>query len=524
MKRKDFLKQIALSTAAVTMGSYSLKAASSGINWLDNPIYDTDRVLVIVRLAGGNDGLNTLIPLNQYDNYKKARPNVAIAQNKVLPIKNNTTLGLHPSMSEIQALYAEDKVQIVQSVGYPDQDFSHFRSTDIWMTGADSEQLLNTGTIGRYLKTEYPNYPIGYPNATMPDPLCIEVGYTQSLIFQGPLTGMGFTISSPDDFYKLIEGVQAPSPPTPAGEQLDYVRLVKSQSNQYGSIIKKAHEKVKIHKPYPVNNRLADQLKIVAGLIAGGLKTRIYMVTLDEFDTHDSQVDTTDTSKGEHSVLLQQLSQAIKAFQDDLTFLGIEKRVLSMTMSEFGRRIKSNASRGTDHGAAAPMFLFGSAVKSGILGKNPTIAATVTDADNIPMQYDFRSVYYTILKEWFCVNDQNLQEIMLKNYQPLSILKTTNCITTDIHEANQIAGDVVLTTYPNPFVNRIKVDFVSAGGQVMMQIFNGAGQSVATLLQGYYPPGNHSTEWEAEHLPTGLYYVRFQNGSVQQVNMVMKAK
>ena len=523
MNRKDFLKNIALGTASATFGSYTVKAASHGLSWLEDTAYDTDRVLVIIRLAGGNDGLNTLIPMDQYDKYVKARANVAIPPAKTLAMKNNTTLAMHPSMPEIRDLYAEGKVKIVQSVGYPKPDYSHFRSTDIWMTGADSDQLLNTGSLGRYLKTEYPNYPIGYPNKTMPDPLCIEIGYSQSLIFQGPLTGMGFTIKSPDDFYQLIDGVQTPAPATPAGEQLDYVRLVKSQSNQYGKLIKDTYAKVTQHKPYPTENKLGDQLKIVAGLIAGGLKTRIYMVTLDGFDSHDNQVISGDTTKGEHSELLKTLSQAVKAFQDDLTFLKVENRVLTMTMSEFGRRIKSNSSLGTDHGAAAPMLLFGSAVKSGILGENPFIPTNATDEDNIPMQFDFRSIYYTILKEWFCVNSQNLQEIMLKNYQTLDILKPTACITTAVHEANQIAGAVVLTTYPNPFVNRIKIDFVSTGGQVLIQIMNAAGQTIATLVRDYFPAGEHSTEWESD-AAAGLYYVRFQNGSQQQVDMIMKAR
>ncbi len=523
MNRKDFLKNITFGTAAMSLGPFSIKASNQGLSWLEDSMYDTDRVLVIIRMAGGNDGLNTIIPLDQYDNYKKARPNVAIATNKTLAVKNNVTLGFHPSMPEIQSLYADGKVKIVQSVGYPDQDFSHFRSTDIWMTGSDSKQLLNTGAMGRYLKTEYPNYPIGYPNNTMPDPLCIEIGNTQSLLFQGPLTGMGMSIQSPNDFYKLIDGVLTPAPATNAGEQLDYVRLVKAQSNQYGKIIKDAYAKIKQQKPYPNDNELADQLKIIAGLIAGGLKTRIYMVTIDKFDTHKNQVESSDTTKGEHSDLLKMFSQAVKAFQDDLSFLKIDNRVLTMTMSEFGRRIKSNASNGTDHGAAAPLFLFGSAVKSGILGKNPVIASKVTENDNLPMQYDFRSIYYTILKEWFCVNDQNLTEILLKKYQTLDILKPTSCISTAVHEANQAAGEIILTTYPNPFVNRLKIDFVCTGGHILIQIINGAGQHIATVLQTYLPPGEHSAEWAGEDLPAGLYYVRLQNGAQQQVNMVMKA-
>ncbi len=523
MKRKDFLRQIALGSAAAAFGKFSVQAATPLESWL-NLATDTDHVLVIIRMAGGNDGLNTLIPLDQYANYKNARANIAISDKKTIAMNGNTKTAFHPALSEIADLYNDGKVKILQSVGYPNQDYSHFRSTDIWMTAADTDQLLNTGTLGRYLKTEYPNYPIGYPNATMPDPLCIEVGYSQSLIFQGPLTGMGLSITSPNDFYQLIADQQTPAPNTPAGKQLDYVRLIKAQSNQYGDTIKKAYNKVKQQQPYPANNSLAAQLKIVAALIAGGMKTRIYMVTIDGFDTHDTQTEAADTTKGEHADLLKTLSQAMKAFMTDLMFLGAENRVLTMTMSEFGRRIKSNASYGTDHGAAAPMFLFGSAVKSGILGNNPTIKSSVTDDDNVPMQYDFRSVYTTILKEWFCVQNNDLQEIMLKNFQTLPLLKTSNCIPTAVHEANQNAGEVVITTYPNPFVASIKIDFKSKGGQTLIQVYNSAGVLLATPIKTYYPAGDYSATWNSEDLPVGLYYIRYQCGVEQQVEMVMKAR
>jgi uncharacterized protein (DUF1501 family) len=529
MKRRNFLKTTIPATAVIPaiLDGYSVKAFNSNsplMQALMDPMIDTDHVLVIVQLNGGNDGLNMVIPISTYSDYYNARTNVAIAQNRILPLTNYSQTGLHPAMTGLQALYNEGKLNIVQAVGYPAPNFSHFRATDIWMSGSSSTDVVNSGWAGRYLNTEYPNFPTGYPNNTMPDPLAIQIGSITSLTLQGPSVSMGMSITNPTSFYNLLNNVIDPAPNNPMGEELAYVRTVASQTNQYAQRIKTAANLVTTQNPYPTNNSLADQLKIVARLVKGGLKTRIYMVNYGGFDTHSLQVNATDTTTGTHANLLKNVSDAIKAFVDDCQYLGVQDRVIGMTFSEFGRRIKSNASGGTDHGAAAPLFLFGKPVIPGVTGINPTIPKTVTVNDNIPFQYDFRSIYASILERWFCVSTSTLQTIMFENFQSLAICNGAACGITDIDDPNQDAGEELISNYPNPFTTRTTIKFTTNGGHTLVQVIDMLGRVISTPVDKEYIAGTFTTDFDSMGLPFGVYYARFQNGSVQQVRPMLKVK
>ena len=528
MKRKDFLRY--MGAGALTfpglLNGFNVKARStSSMNPLLKPFFtDTDHVLVIIQMGGGNDGLNTVIPLDQFNKYANARETIYIPEGQVLPLNGVDNIGFHPSMNGLRTLFIDNKLTVIQSVGYPNPNYSHFRATDIWMTGADSDQILNTGWMGRYLKYEYPNYPAEFPNEQMPDPLALEIGYSQSLVFQGPLAGMGMAIARPEDFYALVTGEETPVPPTPAGDQLAYVRLIAKQSNVYGERIKEAYDSVTSQQNYP-DTWLAAQLKIVARLIAGGLKTRVYMVNATGgYDTHDSQVDYNDHTIGQHAELLEELSGGIKAFMNDINYLGVQDRVLGMTFSEFGRRIISNGSVGTDHGAAAPMFVFGSSLNGGVIGDTPFIPNNPNEDDNIPMQYDFRSVYATMLKDWLCVPESDLDETMLQDFPILPFVNSPGCVSTDTHELNQQAGKKLISNYPNPFTETTNITFESGGGRVIIHGFNGAGKLVATPYADMCPIGTHTVAWQAGDLPSGLYYCRIQNGGIQQVGQMLKVR
>ncbi len=492
-----------------------------------SPFTETDHVLVLIQLNGGNDGLNTVLALDQYGNLSNARSNILIPESDALPLEGYDATGLHPAMTGMQTLFNEGKLQIIQGVGYPQQNYSHFRSTDIWMTGSDADENLTSGWAGRYLEYEYPNYPVGYPNDTMPDPLAIQLGSLLSVTLMGSTNGMGVTIGSVDEFYNLVTGIQSPAPNTRAGKELSYIRLISQQSQAYNAVILEAAGNVtQQYSGYPAAgaNILADQLKIVARLVAGGLKTRLYMVSLGGFDTHSNQVEATDTTQGIHAGLLQLLSDAVYAFVRDLEFLGIQNRVVGMTFSEFGRRIVSNASMGCDHGAAAPLLVFGHPIQSGILGQNPEIPANANTDDNIAMQYDFRSVYASMLQDWLCVPAQDLEDVMLHAFQPLPIINSPGCISTDIHELNQKAGLSLITCQPNPFTFSTTVDFTTEGGHTLVQVFNPNGQVVDTLVDAEYAPGTYSVYYNADHLISGHYYCRLQNGAVQQVKMMIKVR
>jgi uncharacterized protein (DUF1501 family) len=535
MKRKDFLLN-AIPAAAIlpeVINGYSVKAYNANsplVQALMRGDTLTDHVLVIIQLSGGNDGMNMVIPISDYALYQNARTNIAIPQNRILPIAGVSTTGIHPAMTGLQSLFTEGKAKLIQAVGYPQPNFSHFRATDIWMSASNSTQEVYSGWAGRYLNYEYPNFPTGYPNPDAPDPLAIQIGSTTTLTTQGTAVNMGMSITSATNFYNLVNGTTDPVPNTPAGKELSFIRQVNQQTQKYSSVIRTAANSVTQQVAYPTNNSLADQLKIVARLIGGGLKTRIYMVSFGGFDTHSVQVNAADTTVGAHATLLQRVSDAIRAFQNDLIFLNAESRVVGMTYSEFGRRIKSNSSVGTDHGAAAPMFLFGSAIESGMLGVNPTIPTAPTVNDNIPMQYDFRSVYSTLLEKWFCLDKTVVDSLFPPNVnatlQSLPLIKAGVCNGSSPSPTTRpLTEGVLIRNDANPFTNSTKIIFKTAGGHTMVQVIDTLGRMLATLVDAdYATAGEYSVTFNAETLPPGVYYARLQNGTVQQVRAMMKVR
>ena len=530
MKRRDFIKAAPVTFLPALLGGLSVKTlgASPLIAALSSPSVNNDHVLVIIQINGGNDGLNTVIPLDQYSNLSAARSNILINSAQVLPLTGSTVTGLHPSMTGMQQMYNNGFLKIIQSVGYPNPNFSHFQSTDIWVTGEDNGQNLSTGWMGRYLNYDYPNFPVGYPNTTVPDPLAIQISSSLSLAFQGPSVEMTMAVTDPSSIYNLANGIQSPAPATPAGTELTYIRNVATQTNQYAGVLGTAYNAGTSNTAlYPANSKLATALQAITKLISGGLQTKVYFVSTSNdgsFDTHSAQVVAGATDTGTHATILQNLSDCIKGFHDDLQASGNANRVMGMTFSEFGRRIKSNASVGTDHGAAAPLFIFGNKVQSGILGTNPTIASTVSVNDNIPMQYDFRSVYASLLRDWFCVPQADVDSsIMLHSYQYLPLVDSASC-TTAIHEINSKAGLNLITNSPNPFTTSTTITFTTAGGHTMVQVFDGEGHILRTLIDQTMKAGDYSVSFENENYSTGVYYARFQNGVMQQVRTMIIAR
>lgn len=524
MKRRDFLRNAVPAGIVLPslVGGFSFKAFGADSAFAQSlmmPATETDHILVIIQLNGGNDGLNMVIPLENFSNYANARSNIYIPEDKVLKLTGVTKAGLHPAMTGLHNMYNEGKLNIVQSVGYPQPSFSHFRATDIWMSASDTTNVVNSGWAGRYLDYEYPNFPNGYPNSSMTDPLAIQIGSSTSLTLQGPAVSMGMSISNPSNFYNLINGVQDPAPNTPAGKELKFVRQVAQQTQQYAAVVKDAAAKVPQQVTYPTGNSLGDQLKIVARLIKGGLQTRVYMVSFGGFDTHATQVNAADTTTGTHAILLGRVSDAIKAFQDDLKFLGVEERVVGVTFSEFGRRIKSNGSSGTDHGAAAPLFVFGKNVMGGVTGNTPNFGTSVTFNDNIPFQYDFRSIYATLLANWLCVPEKDLQQVMLKNFQTLPLVNSASC-----KKAMNISGENLISNYPNPFTSSTVITFKTNGGHTMVQIMDTTGRVLGILTDKEYAAGTYTVTFNSGALPSGVYYARLQNMSVQQVRTMVKAR
>ncbi|HEX5625930.1 MAG TPA: DUF1501 domain-containing protein [Saprospiraceae bacterium] len=529
MKRRHFLQSAAAGVVVPTvLNGFPVNAYSSPslLRSLVNPGVDTDHVLVLIYLGGGNDGLNTVIPLDQYGKYVAARPNVSLKSSDLLPLAGQNNVALHPSLKGFQTLFAENKLTLVQSVGYPNPDYSHFRSTDIWTTGSDSNEVLDTGWLGRYLNNEFPGFPLGYPNASNPDPLAVQVGGNLPLLFQGPNAQMAMNVSNPDIFGTWPTGIQDPVPNTPRGKELDFIRTIGRQSKSFADALVTAYIKGTSPVTEPTGNYLIDTLKAIARLINGGLKTRLYLVSMYGFDTHSDQVDPGNKSMGMHADLLKTLGDAALSFQRDLEALKLDHRVLGMTFSEFGRRIKDNMSGatgggGTDHGAAAPLFLFGKNVIGGVVGNNPFIPATVNDNDNLPMQYDFRSVYTSVLQDWFCVKDPALTEIMIRNYQSLPLVKKSNCLTGS-EDIQTVREEVLsLEVSSNPMADRVIISSRTENGYAILQFINPLGTVIKTIYKGKLSRGLHQFDLENENYPVGNYYLRMQQGSQQRTIPLM---
>jgi uncharacterized protein (DUF1501 family) len=407
---------------------------------LNQALGSEDRVLVIIYLNGGNDGLNTVIPLNFYSKYYNLRSNIAIPESKVLRLDGTTETGFHPAMTGMRDLFNQGKLAIVHSTAYPNPDLSHFRSTDIWMTGVDYDQYASTGWAGRYLENRFPGFPNGYPNEQMRDPLALQIGYVGATALLGQQQTMGITIKDPDSFYSLLGQMDnLPSTDLPCcegGRRINLIRKQQIMSVGYSTEVKRAADAGKNLATYPTatfSNDLSEQLKIIARLIHGGLQTKIYFAELQGFDTHALQVTTGNTIEGGHSRLLKQLSDAIAAFQNDLQLQGTEDKVIGMTFSEFGRRATSNASLGTDHGVAAPLFVFGKSVKRQYIGTNPDLNTDLLPlvppagdlSQDIKMQIDFRRVYRDLLVDWLGATETTSNSILYKNFATTSLFSDT---------------------------------------------------------------------------------------------------
>lgn len=334
----------------------------------------------------------------------------------------------------------------------------------------------------------------------------------------GPHAAMSMVIKDPTDFYGLVENIGDELPDTKAGDKLRHIRLTAHQSQLYGAVVKDAASKVKQQKTYPQTD-LAEQLKIVARLIAGGLKTPLYLVKMDGFDTHDNQVMEGDHTKGEHAGLLKELNDAVMAFMADLEYQNADDKVMGMTFSEFGRRIISNASLGTDHGAAAPMFVFGNKVAPGILGENPVINSSATYKDNLEMQFDFRQVYSSILEQWFELSIENRNEVLLNNFSTVPVIKSSSTGISSNSERNE-----VFKVFPNPVQSIASIQFYSEGNPISIDLFDLTGKLLCHIFSGNTETGIQTIRWQTKNLPAGTYILNLKSDKTNQSLQLIKAR
>ena len=516
MKRRSFIKASSIATTPLVFGGISVapivnNAFASFVN------QNSNRVLVLIQLNGGNDGLNTLIPLDQYENLVNVRPEIVIPENEIITLTDN--LGLHPSMSALADVYNDGNLGIIQGVGYPNQNRSHFRSTDIWHTGSDADTYLNTGWLGRYLDHFNVDYPNSFPTEECPDPFALTIGSSVSETCQGMAGNFSLALVDPDNLSQLATPVNNELNEGCYANKLEFLTKTIEQTNAYGEVIQDANDLgSNISTSYNENDSLAQKLKLVAKLIKGGLRTKVYVVSLGGFDTHAEQVVAGATSTGDHAELLRELSEAIYAFHEDLTALDIVDRVAGMTYSEFGRRIRSNFSNGTDHGTAAPLMLFGSCVLPTIHGDNAEISTDVDDQEGVPMQYDFRSVYGSVLSDWLEVDDDIINDILYGEFQKIDLF--SGCATVSTEEKNN--ESVSLQVYPNPTDQKISIAFESKGALIKISIFDTLGHEVKVITNQIISSGNHTLHFDIGAFPLGPYFVRMQTRKAQKTVRIVK--
>lgn len=428
MKRRNFIRKTGLAAAATPFMLNSIQMQAFATPMMAQSLDCTglrERVLVIVQMFGGNDGLNTLVPIDQYSTYSQLRPNIAIPEtgnnsylnlDPSLPVADQ--IGLNPNMPEFREMYDNGLMSVVQGVGYENHNRSHFKSTDLIMTGGDGSFenfSLDTGWMGRYLDHSFPGL-AGYSSPVMPDPLGIQLGNTESSLgfhIKGEF-GSSINLSGQDlaGYYTLVSAIGgAPInniPNSEYGKELAYALNVETSASNYSSRISSVFNKGRNALSYPGFD-LANQLKTVARLIDGGCQSKIYMVYMGGFDTHGNQL-------ARHTNLLTELSQSIKAFQEDLKALRIHDRVLTATMSEFGRKAFENGNEGTDHGTLNHMMVFGSALKGGVYGTNLDLSV-LDDGAPLNLQHDYRQVLTTLLQDWLGADKPALKATKFEDFE-----------------------------------------------------------------------------------------------------------
>jgi uncharacterized protein (DUF1501 family) len=376
-------------------------------------------------MAGGNDGLNTVVPYAN-DYYQKARPRLALAKKELLTL--NDEIALNENLTGFKELYDSGNLSVIQGVGYPNPNRSHFRSTEIWQTACDSDRIESSGWLGKYFDntcsgcdpTVAVNIGRQMPQAfAAKNPKGVSLESPQNYRFVSGERGKNGGMME-DSYKKLNEPdmensggtVDALSGPVKhSGSALDFLERTALDAQISSDQIRGIASRTENHATYPTS-QLGNSLKLVAKLIGGGLPTRIFYVSQGGYDTHTNQANT-------HQRLLKDLGDSTKAFIDDMKAQGNLSRVLVMTFSEFGRRVAENASGGTDHGAAAPMFIAGEKMKAGLVGKYPSLAPSDLFQGDLKYTVDFRSVYATVLEHWL---ETKSAPVLGKTFTPLAFV------------------------------------------------------------------------------------------------------
>ena len=397
IKRKEFIQIGSLATASVLLPKF-LKAFEGNVM-----VPMGNKVVVILQLSGGNDGLNTVIPIRN-DLYYKARPRLGIEKTKALLLTDE--VGLHPSLSGFKELYDDGSLGILNNVGYPNPDRSHFRSMDIWHTACQSNEYLTTGWVGRYLDAQC--------NGCDKPTQAIEIDDMLSLSMKGENLN-GIAVKDPQRLYgttneKFFRDILKNHVDEPGEQPVDYLYKTMAETLSSADYIFKQSRLHPSKAEYP-QTELGNSMKTIASLIFSDINTKVYYVSLGSFDTHIAQ-------EGQQQRLFTEMNDAVKAFVKDLKDNNRFEDVMLFTFSEFGRRVEQNASGGTDHGTANNMFFISGGLKQkGLINALPNLADL--DEGDLKYKVDFKNVYATVLNKWLKADDA---AILGKKYDYLNFI------------------------------------------------------------------------------------------------------
>ncbi len=502
MRRRTFLKGLTHTMVlpfALGGMRFRAMAAPRGVG---GPLAgDNNRVLVLVQMEGGNDGLNTVVPFED-DGYYRARPTIGIPKHDVARLYGNDLLGLHPALAGLAGLYNQERLAIVTNIGYENYSLSHFSGTEIWNTASGTEpgETEGSGWIGRYLQGEFPRYPAELP----PDPPAIQIRPATSSAFNGTSGPIGVALTDPVAFHELVhreprvEDAASTTSAVLAAQEWEFVRAIETQAIDFSQTIRTAALRAGNAVEYPAGNPLAEALAIVARLIAGGLQTRVYMVNIGNFDTHGNQLD-------HHAALLRQLDGALTAFDADLRALAIDHRVVGMTFSEFGRRVAENGN-GSDHGAAAPHMVFGTPVAGGaVYGGLPDIGNPDANG-NLRHDITFQCYYASVLGPMFGITDDGLRQIL-----PYGMCDAANRhpLLRQQYVATPEQPVRALSAQPNPANDHADIIFtLSRSTVVRLALYDADGRLAIELPAQALAAGPHNIPLDLRGLPQGAYHCR----------------
>lgn len=514
MQRRTLLQYAGL-TAGFTLGKIPVWASAK--NQFSALAEENDNILVIVQMFGGNDGLNTVIPADDDRYYSRYRPKLSIPKTTLLKLKDATYM--NPALKSgvnngLYGLFGEGKLAVIQGIGYPNNSLSHFRSTDIWLSGTmpvNDSQRLDTGWLGRF--TEKLN------GDALPDhPTCMNIGNSSSLLFQGSKGDLSIAVENPKDFYErgkdILSGDALMSSNSNYAAERNYLLDVSIQSNKYSAVVKKAFDAGKNVANFETDV-LSNELKLVARLISGGLKTKVYLVSIDGFDTHANQ----GSDNGKHADLLKKVSTSIASFMADLKAQKISDKVVGMTVSEFGRRPEENASMGSDHGAASVMFMFGDAVNGKTYGENLSFDKLDKNKDFI-YQFDYRRIYDELMTKWFKTEPQLTKEILVGRFD----LVEQGIFSTKQVLSNQSEPTISsINAYPNPTTDGIvnlKMT-LEKPSEISIQVTDMQGVNVHQNYPSRLPSGFHSIQLQVGNTP-GIYLINVMTNESKEVLKVVR--